>query len=186
MTTPLLDEAVNGFTNHLALSLAAVFGDGGELVALTLGEIDLCSHHFAAPMMYTPQLYINPRSSNSSNSSDRRTAGIQHDPGHVIDRYRVAATDERREQVGLAAAGDAREPYGTGIELDGARVQDENVALLQTRVERRAKQKGAYVRVAADRGLNHVRAAFRDEIAGHRVQIEQTGARNQVAKGLVR
>ena len=96
MTAPLLDEAVNGFTNHLALSLAAVFGDGGELVALTLGEIDLCSHHFVAPMMYTPQLYINPR---SSNSSDRRTAGIQHDPGHVIDRYRVAATDERRPSL---------------------------------------------------------------------------------------
>ena len=41
----LLNEAVDGFTNELALPLAFVPGDSGKFVVLVFRQVDPCTHH---------------------------------------------------------------------------------------------------------------------------------------------
>ena len=41
----LIDEAIHGLANDLALALSPVLGDGSELRALSFRQVNLCTHH---------------------------------------------------------------------------------------------------------------------------------------------
>jgi hypothetical protein len=54
----LIDKAIDGLSNKLALLLPRGLGYSRQFITLALGQVNLRSYHATPPALYTSALYI--------------------------------------------------------------------------------------------------------------------------------